>query len=198
MTGLETILSQINNDARQEADELLASAKEKAGAILAFSKEEADKKTQDILENGEKKAQDIRERAASAAELARRNAMLAFTQQMIRDTIDNTRTSLEASPDNEYFAMLLRLAARFAGEGKGEMRLNRRDLERLPEGFETQLKQAVPQAEITISKTPCDIENGFLLVYGGIDINCTFRAIFEEADGELRDIARKILFPAAR
>ena len=55
MTGLETILSQINNDARQEADELLASAKEKAGAILAFAKEEADKKTQDILKTVRKK-----------------------------------------------------------------------------------------------------------------------------------------------
>lgn len=197
MTGLETILSQIDSDARQEAEGLLAAAKGKADEILAAAKEEAAKKAQDILQNGEKKAQDIRERADSAAELARRNAMLTFKQQVIRDAIDKTRSSLEAAPDKEYFAMLLQLVSRFSGEGKGEMRLNSRDLQRLPESFEAELRQAAPQAEITLSKTPCDIENGFLLVYGGIDINCTFRAIFEEADGELRDIAGKLLFPTA-
>ena len=196
MTGLEAILSQIESDARQEADELLTDAKAKAEEILVNAKEEAAKKSQEILQEGEKKAQDIRDRADSAAMLARRNNMLAFKQQVIRETIDSTRTSLENAPDEEYFKMLLQLAARFAGEGKGEMRLNRRDLDRLPKSFETDLKQAVPQADITVSKDPCDIENGFLLVYGGIDVNCTFRAIFEEADGELRDAVGKILFPA--
>ena len=197
MTGLEAILSQISGDARQQADELLSEAKEKAEKILDTAKEEAAKKAQDILQEGKKKAHDIRDRADSAAMLARRNAMLAFKQQVIRDAIDSTRASLESAPDKEYFAMLLQLAARFAGEGKGEMRLNRRDLERLPASFEADLKQAAPQADITVSKEPTDIENGFLLVYGGIDVNCTFRAVFEEADGELRDMMGSILFPAS-
>ena len=197
MTGLEAILSQIEGDARQEADDLLTNARAKAEEILAGAKEEAAKKSQDILQEGEKKAQDIRDRADSAAMLARRNAMLAFKQQVIRDAIDSTRVSLENAPDKEYFGMLLQLAARFAGEGKGEMRLNRRDLDRLPGSFEADLKQAVPHADITVSKEPCDIESGFLLVYGGIDVNCTFRAVFEEADGELRDMMGKILFPAS-
>ena len=197
MTGLEAILSQIESDARQEADELLSSAKAKAEEILTAAKDEAMKKSQDILQEGEKKAQDIRDRADSAAMLARRNAMLAFKQQVIRDAIDSTRASLENAPEEEYFRLLLQLAARFAREGKGEMRLNRRDLDRLPKSFEADLKKAAPQADITVSKEPCKIENGFLLVYGGIDVNCTFRAIFEEADGELRDKMGSILFPAS-
>ena len=197
MTGLEAILSQIESGAKQEADELLTDARAKAEEILANAKENAAKKTQDILQEGEKKAQDIRDRADSAALLERRNNMLAFKQQVIREAIDNTRASLESAPDEEYFTMLLQLAARFAREGKGEMRLNRRDLDRLPGSFEADLKQAVPQGDITVSREPIDLENGFLLVYGGIDVNCTFRAIFEEADGELRDAVGKILFPAS-
>ena len=197
MTGLEAILSQIEMDARQEAEELLTNAKAKAEEILAEAKEEAAKRSQEILQEGEKKAQDIRDRADSAAQLARRNNMLAFKQQVIREAIDSARASLESAPDEDYFEMLLLLAARFAGEGKGEMRLNRRDLDRLPASFEADLKKAVPQGDITVSKEPCDIENGFLLVYGGIDVNCTFRAIFEEADGELRDSVGSILFPAS-
>ncbi len=196
MTGLETILSQIETDARQEADECLAKAKTEAGGFLRDAQEEAARKTQAILHDGEQKAQSIRDKAESAAQLERRNGMLAFKQQLIREAVDSTRASLENAPDQEYFSMLSQLAARFSRKGKAEMRLNRRDLDRLPPAFEDALKKAAPQAEITISSSPCDIGGGFLLVYDGIDINCTFQAIFEDAEAELRDAVGKILFPA--
>ncbi len=184
MTGLENILSQIESDARQEAEEQLEAAKAQA--------EEA---SQSLLRAGEEQAQAIRSKAESAAQLERRNAMLTFKQQVIRDAIDSTRTSLESAPDQAYFDLLLQLAAKYAPAGKSEMRLNRRDLDRLPKEFAASLKRAAPQAEIVISDTPSDIASGFLLVYGGIDINCTFQAIFEDAEAELRDVAGGILFP---
>lgn len=197
MTGLETILSQIDSDARREAEELLSDAKEKAARIVDGAKAEATAKTQSIIQDGEKRAQDIRDRADSSTVLEHRNSMLAFKQQVIRDAIDKARASLENAPTEEYFQLLLQLAARFARPGKAELRLNSRDLERMPKDFESALKQAVPQAEITVSKEAFPIKSGFLLAYGGIDINCTFRAIFEDAEGELRDAAGRLLFPAA-
>ena len=44
------------------------------------------------------------------------------------------------------------------------------------------------------SKTPCDLPDGFLLVYGGIDVNCTFDALFEAEADALQDIAGGLLF----
>lgn len=197
MTGLESILSQINDDAQREADEQIAVARAGANEILEAAKKEAGLAAQTIIQDGEKQAKSIRDRTDSAALLERRNSMLAFKQQMIREAIDSARESLENAPAPEYFALLLQLAGRFSQKGKAEMRLNKRDLDRLPADFEASLKKAVPQADITVSKEPCEIESGFLLVYGGIDVNCTFRAIFEEAEGELRDVTGKILFPGA-
>ena len=46
----------------------------------------------------------------------------------------------------------------------------------------------------TVSKTPCDLPDGFLLVYGGIDVNCTFDALFEAEADALQDIAGGRLF----
>lgn len=195
MTGLETILSQISGDAQREAEEQLSAARARADEILAAAKEEAAEKSQEIIKDGEKKAQDIRDRAGSAAQLERRNATLLFKQQVIREAVDGTRAAMEAAPDREYFDVLLRLAAQYAPKGTSEMRLNARDLGRLPKDFEAELKKAAPQADITISQTPADLESGFLLVHGGIDVNCAFRAIFEGAEGELRDAAGKLLFP---
>ncbi len=197
MTGLETILEQIGSDAGKEAAEQLSAANKQAEEILAAAKEKAAQKTADVLREGEEKAQDIRSRADSSAQLERRNAMLSFKQQVIRDAISDVRASLENAPAEEYFSMLLQLAGRCAPQGPAEMRLNLRDLDRLPADFGEKLKKAAPQGEISVSKEPLDIESGFVLVHEGIDVNCTFRAIFEDAEGALRDAVGKILFPVA-
>ena len=60
--------------------------------------------------------------------------------------------------------------------------------------FSAQLKMAVPGTNITVSNTPCNIPDGFLLVYGGIDVNCTFASLFEAAGDTLQDLAGGMLF----
>lgn len=197
MTGLESILSQIAGDGQKEAEELLSEAKAKAGEITQKAQEEAKEKAAAVLKDAERRAQDIRDRAQSAAELEKRNQMLVFKQELIREAVGAARESLEDAPDGEYFDTLLKLYCRFAQEGRGEMRLNKRDLARLPDDFLARMRKAVPAAEVTISPQPHPIENGFLLVYGGVDINCTFQAIFEDAYDELRDTAGRLLFPVA-
>ena len=90
--------------------------------------------------------------------------------------------------------MLARLAQKYAADGDAEMRLNAADLARLPAGFEDRLNKAVGRGHIAVSKTPCDLPDGFLLVYGGIDVNCTFDALFEAEADALQDIAGGLLF----
>ena len=187
MTGLETILHAITSDAETAAAEELEQARQKADTILTEAKAEGAKKAQIILQEGESEAQEIRERAKSAAQLDRRNRMLNFKQQLIQEAIDETRSKLENAPELEYFQILLKLISKFALPGEGELRLNGRDLARLPADFTAQLSQAAPESKLTLSGEPSSIESGCLLVYGGIDINCTFQAIFEDAADELRD-----------
>ena len=196
MTGLESIINQIAGDAQQEASEILAGAKERAEKAAKEAQEEAKRQADAILQKGEQDAKDIRERAQSAAELEKRNQMLSFKQSLIGEAIEGTRASLEEAPDKEYFDTLLQLYKRFAQKGQGELRLNQKDLKRLPGDILARLKQAVPEADMHISPAPDDIESGFLLVYGGMDINCTFRAVFEDAADALRDAAGRLLFPA--
>lgn len=197
MTGLESILSQIAGDGQKEAEEILGEARKKAGEIAEEAKAKGAEQVRAVLKDGERRAQDIRDRAQSAAELEQRNQLLVFKQQLIGEAVDAARESLENAPDAEYFDTLLALYSRFAGEGQGELRLNKRDLDRLPDDFLARMRKAVPAAQVTISPKAYDIESGFLLVYGGVDVNCTFRAIFEDAYEELRDAAGRLLFATA-
>lgn len=194
MTGLETILQQIADDAKAEAEELLQTAKAEQEKLLTEAKAKASETEQAAIAQGEEQAKQIRERAESAAQMQRRNAILACKQELIGETIASVKRELANAPDEKYFAVLVALAKRFAAEGKAELQMNQRDLERMPADFAEQLKAAAPQTEFTVSKTPIDIKDGFLLVYGGIDINCTLDAVFDGAQADLSDAVSRTLW----
>lgn len=196
MTGLEKILAQIESDAKSSANDMIKEAKEKADKIIQDANAESAKQASQILKQGEGKTADIKQRGASSALFEKRNKLLAFKQGYIDTCIKNVRASLENAPDGEYFENLLSLVSLYAKKENGVMYLNEKDLARMPQGFAAKVAAAAGHS-ITVSDTPRSIDSGFLLVYEGIDINCSFRAIFEDQEDTLRDLAGQILFPEA-
>lgn len=194
MTGLEAILGQIEKEAASQAQALLDQARAEAQATLDSARKEAEERAGEILEEGRKKAASIRERGRSAALLEKRDALLRCKQGLIREALAQVCETLENAPAPEYFSTLLGLAARFGQMGSGVMYLNRRDLGRLPADFAKELKKAAPQGEILISPVPRDVESGFALEYGPVEMDCTFPALFRDAYDQLRDTAGAILF----
>ena len=166
-TGLDRIIEQILADAEAKAAEQVAAAEEEAKKTLADAAAEAEQKANVLLADSEKVGADIKARAASTAEFTRRRTVLAAKQNAIRDVI---------------------------AAAQKEMQLNEKDLARMPQDFSAQLKMAVPGTNITVSNTPCNIPDGFLLVYGGIDVNCTFASLFEAVGDTLQDLAGGMLF----
>lgn len=198
MSGLDKIISQIDIDAKAQAETVIADAKAKADKIIAKAEADAKTKAETVFSQSETRSADIKERADSAAQLERRNQMLKFKQQYIIDVIDSTRSSLSDLPDDAYFEMLLKLVKKYAQKESATMKLNSRDLARVPADFVKKATEAAGLSsgqEITVSNDTCDIDGGFLLIYDGIDINCSFEALFEDAGDELRDCAQKVLFP---
>ena len=189
-TGLDRIIEQILADAEAKAAEQVAAAEEEAKKTLSDAAVEAEQKANVLLADSEKVGADIKARAASTAEFTRRRTVLAA----IRDVIAAAQKELHDLPDDEYFSVLLKLAQKNALPGDAEMQLNEKDLARMPQDFSAQLKMAVPGTNITVSNTPCNIPDGFLLVYGGIDVNCTFASLFEAAGDTLQDLAGGMLF----
>ena len=197
MTGLEAILAQIRTDAEKQKEELLAAAKQDAQECLEKAQREADRQSKAILEEAQAQADAIRERAESAALLEKRDQLLRCKQQLIREALDNVCSSLEEAPVEEYFAILLELAVRSALPGEGTLYLNAQDLARMPKNFQQELDRETPQGKITVSPTPRELESGFVLVYGPIEMDCTFHALFRSAYDQLRDAAGAILFSQA-
>ena len=47
---------------------------------------------------------------------------------------------------------------------------------------------------LTLSDDTADIDSGFILRYGGIEENCSLKALFADRQEELQDLVHKLLF----
>ena len=114
---------------------------------------------------------------------------------MIHELLEKSRQTMETLPAAEYFANLLKLIRRYALPQEGEILFSQRDLDRLPSGFEQELAQALPAGgSLKVSREPRKIDGGFVLVYGGVEQNCSFAALFDAAKDRLQDKLHALLF----
>ena len=98
--------------------------------------------------------------------------------------------------DEKYFEMLEKLLEKHALAEDGTICFSEKDLERMPEGFPEKIKSiaASQGGSLTLSEKPEKVDGGFLLVYGGIEENCTIRAVFDSKREELSDQVNRLLF----
>lgn len=196
MTGLEKILKAIEKDARAESAAVLSAAKKEAEKIKEEAKEQAGLQCEEISRQSANDTAAVLSRAESAAELLKRKTLLLKKQELIGKTIENAHNSIFKLESKRYFDMLLGMAKKYAEKQAGEIAFNEKDLKRLPADFEVQLNSALSGsgASLSVCKKPRDIDGGFVLIYGGVEENCSFKALFEAQREELQDQVYSLLF----
>lgn len=196
MTGLEKMKSQILDEARATAESKISAAQAEADKILAEAQAEAENCKSSIFQKSERAIASYKERVASSNDLQRRTKLLAAKQEMIAQVLDKAYVSLESMGRREYFDMLLKMLEKYAQPQDGEIFFSPADLAKLPEGFADRIEETAKGrgGSLKISKEGRNIENGFILAYGGIEENCTLRAMFDAKRDELSDKVHRILF----
>lgn len=196
MTGLEKIIDQILAEAKKTADEKIAAANSQADAILADAKEQADREAADIRKKSASDVENYKKRVASANDLYRRTETLKSKQEAIAQVIGRAYEKVCGMDTESYFEMLEKMIAKYALAQEGEICFSGKDLAAMPAGFEDKIQAAGEAAggRLTLSKEGKNIENGFILVYGGIEENCTLRALFDARRDEMQDTVHALLF----
>lgn len=196
MNGLDKIIEQIRSDAQSKADEIIKEARSKADEIEKAAENDAaeKKKESDLRVNAMRHAR--QQTAGSSAELKRRQALLAAKQDIISEVLHKAYEKVLAMDTDEYFEILERLLERSVQSKDGELRLSSKDLKRVPGSFREAVKKAAEErnAKLQISEEPAEIDGGFVLVYGGIEENCTVKAVFREEHEKLTDVISSYLF----
>ncbi len=189
MSGLDKITARLNEECEAECAAIADAASLSAANTLAAAETAAKRIIEDAKTKAQKEADRIISGAKSSASLNDRREMLQTRVDLIDEALKKAQWYLRSLNTEDYFKVLFSLAARSRQPGTGEMRLNAKDLERMPKSFLQQLG-----AGIKVSEQPCDIEDGFILVYGDIEMNCTFSALFASCREELKAKAADILF----
>lgn len=193
MTGLEKILAQIKLDADNSCADIKKTTESQCAHIIANAKAQAER----IVFDGEKDAvckyDEIILRAKSTADIESRSVILKTKQEIIASALNSAREYIYNLPDNEYFAVISKMVAKYSEDADGLIYFSARDLARLPKDYDQELSKSA-QGNLTIGTSPADIDGGFILTYGGIEVNCGLSSIFSAESERFSDEVAKLLF----
>ena len=164
MNGLDKIIAQILDDAKQESLAIQEKAAGEAETTLAAAGEKVKK--------------------------------LEEEQAIIEEMLAAAHKELLAKPDEAYFAWMEQLLSRFVTDRAGEIYVSKRDLERMPDDFPAKIEKTAQEkgGSLVLKKEPREIDGGFVLVYGGVEENCSAGALFASQRDELADKVHAMLF----
>lgn len=192
MSGLEKITDSIINEAKAAAADIIKEAQSKADAVI----DTANKNAAALIEEG--KAEDEKQyklyiqSAKSTGELLKKQKMLETKRMLIDRVIETAKEKLSKLSGDEYFETLYKLSKKYSHKNEnGTILVNERDYAALPADF---AKKMSVNGSLTLSDTKADIADGFILVYGGIEENCSFDAIIDAQKDSIADKISATLF----
>lgn len=196
MNGLDKIKDQILSEANSSATKMIAQAKDEAQAIIEKAENEAKAECEKIAAKAKADIESQKERFQSGTELHRKQAILSAKQDVIAEILDGAYEKLINQADDRYFEMILKMIEKFALAQDGKIAFSERDQLRMPSGFEAKIQQVAQQkgGSLELDKEGRNIEGGFILIYGGIEENCTLKAMFHAAKDDLSDKVHRVLF----
>lgn len=197
MAGLDKILGSIKAESDEAVAQRINDAKKRAEDIKKEAEASVSDECRSIEERGKRGAEDTLSRAESAAALLRRKAILSEKQDIIAEIFDEAEKKLISLPDDQYIDTIMKIAVKNALPEDGTIIFSAADKKRLPASFEKDLNSRLKAGRLTLSDDTTGTAGGFVLSYGGVEQNCTFRALIDAGRERLTDKVSKVLFDKA-
>ena len=195
MDGLTKIIAKIENQNSEECNAVLEDAKVKSKAILDEAKSCAEKEALSVSSAAQKKIDVINSKALSSADLEYKRVLLAKKSELIESVIKNALDNISNSKDEVYFDYIKTLILSNALVGKGELKMSKKDFERLPAGFVDLVNNELPDGKsIECSVETFECSGGVVIDYPEIRVDCTFSSLAEDKADEIRDEINRVLF----
>ena len=205
MNGIEKITGQIGADVQKEIDAALDQARAQAKEIEARYESQAQTQGEALRRKGEQDAALRRERLVDVARLEARKTLLAAKQDLVGQAFDLALKKLLELPDQEYIALLAKLAVAASRTGREQVILSQKDRSRYGKQAVTMAndmlaKKAGPRAAesagmLTLAGESRPMAGGLILRDGRVETNCSFEVLIHlQRDALSAEVAR-VLFP---
>lgn len=196
MSGLDKMKSQILDEATHSAEVKIAEAKAKAEEMIEAARAQAAAEVEKISNKAKADANNYAQRVASSCEMQRKQALLRAKQDVISGVLDQAYGRILNLDADAYFDMIRKMLDKYVLGESGEIYFSAKDLGRMPAGFEEEIQKAAAAkgGALSLAKEAKEMDGGFILVYGGIEENCTIKALFDAKRDELSDKVHGLLF----
>lgn len=199
MSGLDKMKAQILEEAQRSAKEILEQARAEAETLEKEAKVQAQKEAEVLIAQAKARAEESVKRQASSADMRKRKAVLEAKQEVIGEVLAEAKEAVGQMEDSDYFAMLERILEKYVLPEAGDICFSEKDRKRMPQGYLDKVFKLAERkgGSLKLSeKAPEGMDGGFLLSYGGVEENCTIKALFDAKREELSDKVNRQLFEA--
>jgi V/A-type H+-transporting ATPase subunit E len=197
MSNLEKILKHIEDNANNNAKELIEKANVAAAKTIKEAQAQADLKYAQRLEQAKVEANAHISFAKASSALKKKQIVLDSKQQIIKDLINQAKNHIVSLPESEYFDIILKMVKKYCMGKPGQIIFSELDKKRMPKNFEKLISEAISEkkcASLELSNEVRAVDGGFILNYGDVEQNCSFDALFADKYDLLQDEAYKLLF----
>lgn len=193
MSSLDKITDKIIEQANEKANKILHQAEVKVKEIQERVKNEQNSLIAETKIIAEKEHKIVIEQSESSDRQERRQQLLAVKRKCIRQVISESKQQIESLPKKEYFDLLLRLFKRNALPDNGKIYFSRLDSRRVPVDFIKQCNEFLKEGSVELAGENKTINNGFVITYGKVEIDCSIDSIFKSNSQILEDKAAVFL-----
>jgi V/A-type H+-transporting ATPase subunit E len=192
--SIDNILSKIAADAALYESTLVAEATAEAKIILAAAEEKAETIREKADEQSAKESLIVLEKRQASAEAEARKMRLVAKQEMIDKAFEAAIDRLSGMKSDEYISFLAEIIVGSEAT-EGELLLNARDKKAIGSKLVKTVNKALGGGKISLSGDLIDAKGGFVLKYGGTEINATLdtivRSVKDAATPELLEVLFK-------
>ena len=203
MNGIEKITGQIDADVQKEIDAALDQARAQAQEIEARYASQAEAQAEAIRRKGEQDAALRQERLVDVAKLEARKTLLAAKQDMVGQAFDLALKKLLELPDQEYIALLAKLAVAASRTGREQVIFSQKDRSRYGKQAVTMANEMLAKkaghraAEsagmLTLAEKARPMAGGLILRDGRVETNCSFEVLIHlQRDALSAEVARTL------
>lgn len=198
MSGADKLKEKILAEAGSQAEEVLEEARKKAAAIIAKGEKEAAAKKESVLEQARAMGEERRRRAQTIAGLDARKAILAAKEDLIEATFGPALERLQGLDQKQYEDMIYPMLLAASQTGTEEVIVSAADVGRFTPELMGRVNQALKeqgkQGNLALSGETREMQGGFILRAGDVEVNNSFDSILRMQRDQLEPEVAAILF----
>ncbi len=196
--GADRIIRRVLNDAQARAESIKAEADEQAKTFESEARQKANRKKEHILEQARKGAAEQKGRIIGVAQLETRKDLLSAKQEMIGEAFKKALDKLINLDDKTYLSVISNLLLSMVETGSETVIFSARDKEKITDKFWNEINETLEKqgkkGQLKLSEETREIQGGFILQAGGVEINCSFESLLEMKRDELEPEVAEMLF----